>query len=120
MSRTLFVLVLVAAVVGATVYAQVRPTTFVGGGFLQMGSVRVTADHMTVKYPGASVATANASTATRPDALIESGLFQGHVTINQGDSVVKADEAKYNPDTHELELSGNVRVAIPATAPSVK
>ena len=71
MRRTLFVLALAAAVAGMTGYAQVRtggPSTFIGGGYMQIGSVRVTADHMVVKSAGASSTTANA-TATRPDAV---------------------------------------------------
>jgi lipopolysaccharide assembly outer membrane protein LptD (OstA) len=111
-------------VVGMTGYAQVgtnqlAASTFVGGGYLVMGSVRVAADHMVVKTGATSSAVSNAGTTAKPGADIESGIFQGNVTINQGDSVVKADEATYNPTTHELQLSGNVRLVLPTPAPSV-
>ena len=82
MRRTVFALVLVAGMIGTTTgYAQVGtngPVTVVGGGSLNIGNLRITADHMVVKTT---------------DAGIE-GLFQGHVTVSQGDVVVKADEVR--------------------------
>jgi len=83
----------------------------IGGGSYHLASgMVIAADHIVMKT----------LSATAPPPGIESASFQGHVTITQGGAIVKADEAKYDPDTHEFVLAGNVRVVVPAESPSVK